>query len=144
MSFCSIVLGMFFLARLFNLPFKGDIFTTMILCLAFLFVVENLSGIAALFFRTKIGLCQCMVFYTLPAFLISGYIWPEIGMFDAVKWLSYLQPVHYIAMDFRDLTLVGENADIRAHVEIFWIGGMLSLMTFYGMLKYKFAQRLKN
>ena len=90
MSFGSIVLGMFFLSALFKLQFKGDLFLTMILCLAFLFVVENLSGIAALFFRTKIGLCQCMVFCTLPAFLISGYIWPEIGMFDAVKWLSYL------------------------------------------------------
>lgn len=144
MSFGSIVLGMFFLARLFNLPFKGDILTTIILCLAFLFVVENLSGIAALFFRTKIGLCQAMVFYTLPAFLISGYIWPEIGMFDVVKWLSYLQPVHYIAMDFRDLTLVGENTDIRSHVEIFWVGGALTLMTFYALLKYKIAVRRKR
>ena len=144
MSFGSIVLGMFFLSALFKLPFKGDLFLTMILCVAFLFVVENLSGIAALYFRTKIGLCQCMVFYTLPAFLISGYIWPEIGMFDAIKWLSFLQPVHYIAMDFRDLTLVGENADIRSHVEIFWVGGMLSLMTFYALFRYKLAQRLKR
>ena len=144
MSFGSIVLGMFFLSALFKLPFKGDLFLTMILCVAFLFVVENLSGIAALYFRTKIGLCQCMVFYTLPAFLISGYIWPEIGMFDAIKWLSFLQPVHYIAMDFRDLTLVGENADIRLHVEIFWVGGMLTLMTFYALFRYKLAQRLKR
>ena len=66
MSFGSIVLGMFFLSALFKLPFKGDLFLTVILCLAFLFVVENLSGIAALFFLTA------------------------IGMFDAVKWLSYL------------------------------------------------------
>ena len=120
MSFGSIVLGMFFLSALFNLPFKGDLFLTMILCLAFLFVVENLSGIAALYFRTK------------------------IGMFDAVKWLSFLQPVHYIAMDFRDLTLVGENADIRSHVEIFWVGGVLTLMTFYALFRYKPAQRLKR
>ncbi len=89
MSLGSIVLGMFFLSALFKLPFKGDLFLTMILCLAFLFVVENLSGIAALYFRTKNGLCQCMVFYTLPAFLISGYIWPEIGMFDAVMTPFY-------------------------------------------------------
>ena len=68
----------------------------------------------------------------------------KIGMFGAVKWLSYLQPVHYIAMDFRDLTLVGENADILSHVEIFWIGGMLTLMTFYALFKYKLAQRLKR
>ena len=144
MSFGSVVLGMFFLSALFDLPFKGDIFLTMILCLVFLVVIKNLSGIAALYFRTKIGLCQAMVFYTLPAFLISGYIWPEIGMFDLVKWLSYLQPVHYIAMDFRDLTLVGENADIRQHVEIFWVGGFLSLMTFYALLKYKLAERRKR
>ena len=38
----------------------------------------------------------------------------------------------------------GENADIRSHVEIFWVGGMLSLMTFYGMLKCKLAARRKH
>ncbi|MBR4641326.1 MAG: hypothetical protein IKO74_01235 [Selenomonadaceae bacterium] len=65
-------------------------------------------------------------------------------MFDAVKWLSFLQPVHYIAMDFRDLTLVGKNADIRSHVEIFWVGGALTLMTFYALFRYKLAQRLKR
>ncbi|MBQ6757888.1 MAG: hypothetical protein IJP42_02220, partial [Selenomonadaceae bacterium] len=59
-------------------------------------------------------------------------------------WLSYLQPVHYIAMDFRDLTLVGENTDIRSHVEIFWVGGALTLMTFYALLKYKIAVRRKR
>ena len=100
--------------------FAKKFYTQQPIDLAFLFVVENLSGIAALYFRTK------------------------IGMFDAVKWLSFLQPVHYIAMDFRDLTLVGENADIRSHVEIFWVGGMLTLMTFYAMFRYKLAQRLKR
>ena len=38
---------------------------------------------------------------------------------------------------------VGGNADIRSHVEIFWVGGMLSLMTFYALFRYKLAQRLK-
>ena len=69
MSFGSIVLGMFFLSALFKLPFKGDLFLTMILCVAFLFVVENLSGIAALYFRTKIGMFDAvmtlMTFYAL-------------------------------------------------------------------------------
>lgn len=51
--------------------------------------------------------------------------------------------VIYIVMDFRELTLVGENADIRSHVEIFWVGGALTLMTFYALLKYRLAKRLK-
>lgn len=41
------------------------LFLTMILCLAFLFVVENLSGIAALYFRTKIGMLTLMTFYAM-------------------------------------------------------------------------------
>lgn len=35
-------------------------------------------------------------------------------------------------------------ADIRSHVEIFGVGGVLTLMTFYGMLKYKLAARRKH
>ena len=129
MSFVSIVIGMFLLSSIFKLPFRGDLAQILILCTAFLFLVENLAGFAALFFKTKLALVQCMVFYTLPAFLVSGYIWPEIGMIDIIKWISLLQPIHYILPDFRDLALVGMTSNYFLHISAFlMIGIVLALI----------------
>ena len=125
MSFVSIVIGMFLLSTIFKLPFRGDLAQILILCFAFLFVVENLAGFAALFFKTKLALVQCMVFYTLPAFLVSGYIWPEIGMIDIIKWISLLQPIHYILPDFRDLALVGMTSNYFLHISAFLMIGII-------------------
>lgn len=136
MSFSSVAIGMFLLASIFKLPFRGDIFTTLILCLSFLFLVEGLSGLAALYFKTKLALVQCMVFYTLPAFLTSGYIWPEVGMIDIIKWISIIQPVHYILMDFRDLALVGESATCFSHTVILFLIGMILMLILYALLHY--------
>ena len=136
MSFSSVIIGMFLLASIFKLPFRDDISDTLILCLSFLFLVESLSGLAALYFKTKLALIQCMVFYTLPAFLTSGYIWPEIGMIDIIKWISLLQPVHYIIIDFRDLALVGESSTCFSHsITLFFIG-MIFILILYALLHY--------
>lgn len=136
MSFSSVVIGIFLLASIYKLPFRGDISDTLILCLSFLFLVESLSGLAALYFKTKLALVQCMVFYTLPAFLTSGYIWPEIGMIDIIKWISIIQPVHYILMDFRDLALVGESATCFSHTVILFLIGMIFMLILYALLHY--------
>ena len=115
---------MFILATLFNLPFRADISKVLLLCAAFYFVVENLSGIAALYFKTSTSLIQCMIFYTLPAFMLSGYTWSEIGMTLPIKIISAFQPVHYILMDFRDLALIGESANSFEHIVIFGLSGI--------------------
>ena len=69
-----------------------------------------------------------MVFYTLPAFLISGYIWPQIGMTGIINWLSCLQPVHYILMDFRAMALMGNAPDFCLHMAVFLTIGTLAFM----------------
>ncbi len=63
-------------------------------------------------------------------------------MFDMVRWLLLLQPVHYIAMVFRDLTLVGDSADIFEHIVIFWMAGLFFMTVLYGLLKYLTARRI--
>lgn len=70
------------------------------------------------------------------AFLTSGYIWHEIGMIDIIKWISMLQPVHYITMDFRDLALVGASATYFSHTVVLFLVGMIFMLVLYILLYY--------
>ena len=131
-SMISIMLGIFILATLFNLPFRADVSKVLLLCAAFYFVVETIAGFAALYFKTSTSLIQCMIFYTLPAFMLSGYTWSEIGMTLPIKIISVLQPVHYILPDFRDLALIGTTSNYFLHISAFLaIGVALSAILHY-------------
>ena len=74
-----------------------------------------MAGLLALYFRTKLTLTQFLVFYSLPAFLISGYIWPEQAMPGIIRFLAWLQPLHYAMVDFRQLALTGQSATWGIH-----------------------------
>ena len=74
-----------------------------------------------------------MIFYTLPAFLLSGYTWPEIGMVAPIKLISMLQPVHYVLNDFRSLALVGYSQNYVFHTCLLIVVGTI----IYGIIFYK-------
>lgn len=114
-SFLSVLLGIGVLIGPFRLPLYGNLGAILLLCGTFLFAVENVAGLAALYFRTKLALTQFLVFYSLPAFLVSGYIWPEQAMPGIIRFLSWLQPVHYAMADFRQLALTGQSATWEIH-----------------------------
>ena len=77
--------------------------------------VEFMAALMTLFFKTEIALVQCLVFYALPAFLLAGYIWPNIAMLPLMRWISYLIPLHYIIIDFRNLALTGTSGTYLFH-----------------------------
>ena len=144
LSLISILIAIFWLVSIFDLPLRGDFGKILLICTAFLFAVENLAGIAAMYFKTRLALVQCMVFYTLPAFLLSGYIWPEIGMVGIVEWISCLQPVHYILMDFRQLALVGIDSAYWDHVLILTALGMMSMILLTSFLHFGHGDKLSS
>ena len=134
LSLLSVCMAIFILIALFDMPLRGAISKIILLAAAFLLAVEGLGGIAALYFKTRLALVQAMVFYTLPAFLLSGYIWPETGMVDVVKWISLLQPVHYALSDFRNLALIGSSPDYWLDVGILLGTGSIALVLLYAFL----------
>lgn len=136
LSLLSVLIGIFLLAVIFRMPFHGALWQLIILPTAFLWSIEGLAGIAAVYFKTRLALVQAMVFYALPAFLLSGYIWPEIGMVGVVKWISALQPVHYTLVDFRAVSLTGEAPSYWLHVGILLSVGLIAHCISYGFLRF--------
>ena len=134
LSLISVLIAVFFIYKVFDLPFIANPFQIFMLCAAFLFCVENLAGLAALYLKTQTSLIQCVIFYTLPAFLLSGYIWSDIAMIDVIHFISMLLPVHYILSDFRSLALVGYSQNYIIHTGLF---------LFVALINYLFIQHKK-
>ncbi len=128
LSFIAVLLGISAIVSVFHMPFEGNIWAALFLCFSFSYAVANLAGVVALYFKTKLALVQCLVFYALPAFLMSGYIWPDIGMLAPVKWVSYTIPLHYICMDFRAVALTGTVPDLWLHCLVLQIMGTVGLL----------------
>lgn len=103
----------------------------------FLLAVENLAGLIALYFRTRLALVQCLVFYTLPAFLLSGYIWPVQAMPGVIHSISLLQPVHYALSDFRQLALSGTAGSYAFHMAVLVSMAFLSCVMTGAVIWYR-------
>ena len=140
LSLASVLIAVFLLSFVFKLPFRGDPLSFIVLFIAFLFCMENVAGFFALLSKSPNFIIQCMIFYTLPAFLLSGYIWPEVGMIDIIKWISLLQPIHYILPDFRNLALVGVTSDYFLHISTFLTIGLILTSILYVMMKLRYTK----
>ena len=143
LSLLSVLIALILIYKGFDLPLFADPLQFFLLCASFLFCVENLAGLAALYLKTQTSLIQCMIFYTLPAFLLSGYIWAEISMIDVIHWISMLLPVHYILADFRSLALIGYSQNYLAHTWLFISIALISYFCIYRRkVKHDLFQRL--
>ena len=131
LSLLSVLIALILIYKGFDLPLCAKPLQIFLLCAAFLFCVENLAGLAALYLKTQTSLIQCMIFYTLPAFLLSGYIWADIAMIDIIHWISMLLPVHYILADFRSLALVGYSQNYIAHTGLFIFVALIGYFHIY-------------
>lgn len=135
-SFLSVMTGIGILVGVFRLPLYGNLGDILLLCGSFLFAVENLAGLLGLYFRTKLALIQFLAFYSLPAFLVSGYIWPEQGTTGIIRFLSWLQPLHYAMTDFRQLALTGYSATWGMHACILVSAGVIAALITVNYIRY--------
>jgi ABC-2 type transport system permease protein len=59
------------------------------------------------FFRTTAMAMIALMFYSMPAFLLSGALWPSYALPLPLRLLSYLFPSTCFLTDFRLLVLSG-------------------------------------
>lgn len=106
----SIGLGLTVLIGPFGLPFRGELWPAFILVSAFVLSASAMAVLVAAVAKSELAMVQCFIFYVLPAFIVSGYIWPAEQMTPPLRALSYLLPIHFAARDFRDMALLGTSA----------------------------------
>jgi len=100
---CSLLLSV----ALFAIPCRGNLLLLFFLGAAFTFAVTALGGLAALAFKDEVDFNRLLLIYAVPAFLYSGYTWPQQSMDQLSFWLSFTFPMTYVTSNLRSLMVSG-------------------------------------
>jgi len=97
---------------IFHIPFRGNFF--LLLFCALLFLMTSLG--AGLFLSTVSQTQQQAnmgsFFFTTPAFMLSGFMFPIRNMPMPVQYLSYLNPLRYFMEIVRGVFLKGVGVEV--------------------------------
>ena len=96
----------------FHIPFRGS--PVLLFVCALLFLMTSLG--AGLFLstisRTQQQAMMSSFFFSMPAFMLSGFAFPIRNMPAAVQYLSYLNPLRYFIEIVRGLFLKGVGVPV--------------------------------
>jgi ABC-2 type transport system permease protein len=96
----------------FHIPFRGS--PLLLFGCAALFLMTSLG--AGLFLSTVSHTQQQAMmmnfFFSMPAFMLSGFAFPIRNMPVSVQWLTYLNPLRYFMDILRGIFLKGEGAAV--------------------------------
>lgn len=91
----------------FAVPAKGHPLELLLLGAAFTFAITAMGSLIAAVCRSEVGYTQAVLSYAVPAFVLSGYIWPVPAMDVFSRTLSYAVPLTYTADNLRGLMVAG-------------------------------------
>lgn len=118
-----LLLGNYF----FALPIKGSIGEHLLISAAFLFCLAQVGGLLACLTRDELLFSRISIFYTVPAFMLSGYTWPLEAMPLGVQLLGYASPFTYFASTVRQLCLNGYSSSLYSNAATLAIIGLVAL-----------------
>lgn len=124
----------------FDIPFRGNPLSILLLGSAFTFLVINLSFFFSAITSNEVNALQVPLLYIMPGLLFSGLSWPHFAMNDFSQVFSALMPLTYLADTLRDLLLAGYSPTLLKNLLIMLMSGSgLCLITIF-----IFSQRRKK
>jgi ABC-2 type transport system permease protein len=95
----------------FRVPFRGSWLVLSVCSILFLIVVLSLGYLISVTAKSQLGASQMALLSTfLPAFLLSGFIFPIEQMPVAVQWVTRIMPPRYFVSLLRNVFLKGTGA----------------------------------
>lgn len=92
----------------FEVPFRGQWSVFFLSCTLFLLVVLSLGYAVSVIAKTQLAASQAALIATfLPAFLLSGFIYPIDQMPAVIQAITHLIPARYFMTIIRDVFLKG-------------------------------------
>ena len=76
------------------------------------FVQVSFSALIATVCDTELTFDRLSIAYSVPAFVMSGYTWPQDAMDEVGQVLSCLFPLSYFSNTLRELMLAGYSASL--------------------------------
>ncbi len=126
----ALVIGIF----VFDVPMKGSLVLLLTSSAIFLFGALGLGIMVSAMFRSQLMAYQMGTLLSfLPAFLLSGFIYPLSSMPRVIQLVSFIVPARYFMEVARGIFLKGIG------VELLWFN--LLLLLGYAIVVFYFAAR---
>ena len=94
----------------FEVPFRGQWSVFFLSCTLFLLVVLSLGYLVSVVAKSQLAASQVALIATfLPAFLLSGFIYPIDQMPAFIQFITHLIPARYFMTIIRDVFLKGTS-----------------------------------
>ncbi|VBB04983.1 Hypothetical protein LUCI_0189 [Lucifera butyrica] len=93
--------------HIFGIPVKASIPDLFLLSSTFIFAAVAFGSFLASICNTELTFTRASIIYTVPAFVVSGYSFPQESMDLIGKTASSLFPLSYFNNTLRDLMLAG-------------------------------------
>ena len=96
----------------FDVPIRGSL-ALLLFCTA-LFLMTSIGAglLISTVCSTQQQALMTTFFFSLPAILLSGFMFPIANMPPAVQWLTYLDPMRYFLIIIRSIFLKGVGVEI--------------------------------
>lgn len=91
----------------FRVPFRGNALLLVLSSALFLMTTLGAGLFLSTISQTQQQAMMSMFFFTVPAFMLSGFAFPIANMPEAVQWLTFLNPARYFMEIVRGLFLKG-------------------------------------
>lgn len=116
--------------KVFAIPCRSGFPELFLLATAFTFTAIALGSLVASFCRDEIAFTKLCLIYAVPAFTLSGFIWPLAAMDAFSRTIAYLFPLFYFADALRDLLLSGYSPLLLRNILVLYIlGSVLIALT---------------
>ncbi|RXT15286.1 ABC transporter permease [Ammoniphilus sp. CFH 90114] len=94
---------------LFQLPFRGTLFSVLALSVCFVFALSGIGYLASLFSPNQVQATQTTMLIAVPSFLLSGFSWPFDAMPDALVIAGHGLPLTYFLDGVREIFIKGHG-----------------------------------
>ena len=127
----------------FQIPGKAPLFYFFLLATSFIVCAVSVSALLASISNSELTFTRISIAYSVPAFVMSGYTWPQESMDSLGKALSYLFPLTYFSNTLRELMLAGHSAYLYRHCAILLLIGVFSSYLAARCFGAKLEQKIK-
>ncbi len=96
---------------IFRIPFRGSALLLLVSAILYLLTTLGAGLFISTISHTQQQAMMATTFFSLPAFMLSGFAFPISNMPEVVQWLTYLNPLRYFMEIVRGVFLKGTGVE---------------------------------
>lgn len=96
----------------FQVPLRGNPPTLLAATALYLLSTLGVGLLISTVSRTQQQAMMTAFFFMLPAFMLSGFVYPIANMPEVVQWITYLNPLRYYLVIIRGVYLKGIGLEV--------------------------------